>query len=61
MENLMLNILLVEDDEVANEEQDRIHAYDLNVAGYILKPVTFSIFVELMITLNKYWTLCEMA
>jgi CheY-like chemotaxis protein len=45
----------------SNEEQDRIHAYDLNVAGYILKPVTFSIFVELMITLNKYWTLCEMA
>jgi CheY-like chemotaxis protein len=45
----------------SNEEKDRIHAYDLNVAGYILKPVTFSIFVELMITLNKYWTLCEMA
>lgn len=45
----------------SNEEQDRIQAYSLNVAGYILKPVTFSIFVELMITLNKYWTLCEMA
>jgi CheY-like chemotaxis protein len=45
----------------SNEEQDRVQAYDLNVAGYILKPVTFSIFVELMITLNKYWALCEMA
>jgi CheY-like chemotaxis protein len=45
----------------SNEEQDRIQAYNLNVAGYILKPVTFSIFVDLMITLNKYWTLCEMA
>jgi CheY-like chemotaxis protein len=45
----------------SNEEQDRFQAYDLNVAGYILKPVTFSIFVELMITLNKYWALCEMA
>jgi CheY-like chemotaxis protein len=45
----------------SNEEQDRIQAYNLNVAGYILKPVTFSIFVELMVTLNKYWTLCEMA
>jgi CheY-like chemotaxis protein len=44
----------------SNEERDRVHAYDLNVAGYILKPVTFSIFVELMITLNKYWALCEM-
>jgi CheY-like chemotaxis protein len=45
----------------SNEEQDRIQAYDLNVAGYILKPVTFSTFVELMIALNKYWALCEMA
>jgi CheY-like chemotaxis protein len=45
----------------SNEEKDRVQAYNLNVAGYILKPVTFSIFVELMITLNKYWTLCEMA
>jgi CheY-like chemotaxis protein len=44
----------------SNEERDRVEAYQLNVAGYILKPITFSVFVELMITLNKYWTLCEM-
>jgi CheY-like chemotaxis protein len=44
----------------SNEERDRVQAYDLNVAGYILKPVTFNTFVELMVTLNKYWTLCEM-
>jgi hypothetical protein len=44
----------------SNEERDRLQAYQLNVAGYILKPVTFSIFVELMVTLNKYWALCEM-
>ncbi len=44
----------------SNEERDRLEAYQLNVAGYILKPVTFSIFVDLMVTLNKYWTLCEM-
>jgi CheY-like chemotaxis protein len=45
----------------SNEEQDRVQAYNLNVAGYILKPITFGNFVELMITLNKYWTLCEMS
>jgi CheY-like chemotaxis protein len=44
----------------SNEERDRVQAYNLNVAGYILKPVTFSTFVDLMITLNKYWALCEM-
>jgi CheY-like chemotaxis protein len=44
----------------SNQDQDRVEAYNLNVAGYILKPVTFTSFVELMATLNNYWTLCEM-
>ncbi len=44
----------------SNEERDKIEAYELNVAGYLLKPVTFSNFAELMVTLNKYWTLVEM-
>jgi len=44
----------------SDEDRDRIEAYHLNVAGYILKPVTFSKFAEVMVTLNKYWTLCEM-
>lgn len=41
-------------------ERDKIEAYQLNVAGYLLKPVTFTSFVELMATLNKYWTLVEL-
>ncbi len=44
----------------SDEDRDRIEAYHLNVAGYILKPVTFSKFADVMLTLNKYWTLCEM-
>jgi CheY-like chemotaxis protein len=44
----------------SNEDRDRVSAYDLNVAGYLLKPVTFAIFVETMTTLNQYWALCEM-
>lgn len=43
----------------SDEDQDRIEAYQLNVAGYILKPVTFSNFAEMMATLNRYWSLCE--
>lgn len=41
-------------------EQDRVEASQLNVAGYLLKPVQFSEFVELMGVLNKYWTLSRM-
>ena len=44
----------------SDEDRDRIEAYNLNVAGYILKPVTFVNFAEVMVALNKYWALCEM-
>lgn len=44
----------------SDEDRDRVEAYNLNVAGYILKPVTFSNFAEVMRALNSYWALCEM-
>ena len=44
----------------SNNDRDKIDAYNLNVAGYLVKPVTFGEFSELMVTLNKYWTLVEM-
>ena len=44
----------------SNEERDRVEAFQLNVAGYLLKPVTFSAFVDLMVTINRYWTLVEL-
>lgn len=43
----------------SDQERDRVEAYNLNVAGYILKPVTFINFAEVMAALNRYWTLCE--
>jgi CheY-like chemotaxis protein len=45
----------------SDEERDRIEAYGYNVAGYLVKPVRFVAFVELMTALNRYWTLMEMA
>lgn len=42
------------------DDRDKVEAYKLNVAGYLLKPVTFINFVDLMATLNKYWTLVEL-
>jgi CheY-like chemotaxis protein len=44
----------------SNDERDKVDAYDLNVAGYLVKPVTFANFCEVMAALNKYWTLVEM-
>lgn len=44
----------------SNDERDRFEAYDVGVAGYLIKPVTFAGFVDLMATMNRYWTLVEM-
>jgi len=44
----------------SDEDRDKVEAYKLNVAGYILKPVTLQAFVEIMATLNKYWTVSEL-
>ena len=43
----------------SNEDSDKLNAYNLNVAGYILKPLSFEKFLNSMATLNSYWKLCE--
>ncbi|GAB5557905.1 MAG: response regulator [Schleiferiaceae bacterium] len=43
----------------SNEESDKIKAYNLNVAGYIIKPLSMDSFINAVSTLNSYWTLCE--
>lgn len=43
----------------SNEEQDKMNAYNLNVAGYILKPLSIESFIASVAMLNNYWMLCE--
>ena len=44
----------------SDDERDRIEAYDLKIAGYIVKPVTLTNFSEAVATLNEYGHLVEM-
>ena len=44
----------------SDDERDKVEAYNLNVAGYIVKPVTFLSFVEAIAALNKYWSINEL-
>lgn len=37
------------------EEEDIVASYDLGVAGYVTKPVTFSELVEVMRGIGDYW------
>lgn len=42
----------------SSEESDIVAAYNLNVAGYILKPIAFENFVNTVSVLGHYWQLC---
>lgn len=44
----------------SSEDSDKISAYNLNVAGYILKPLSFESFTDAVAILNHYWHLCEL-
>ncbi len=44
----------------SSNDKDRQAAYDLNVAGYILKPVEPDKFMASIKTLDNYWTLIEL-
>lgn len=55
LRNLVVVVLTMSD-----SDRDRIDAYDLNIAGYLAKPVTFADFSNLMVTLAKYWTIVQM-
>jgi CheY-like chemotaxis protein len=44
----------------SNDENDKLAAYKLNVAGYILKPVSFEKFIEVVASMKAYWELIEL-
>ena len=45
----------------SKDDQDRLEAYKNNVAGYIIKPVSFHNLVESIAVLNTYWKLSVLA
>lgn len=40
--------------------RDLLQAYDLHVAGFIVKPFQYSSFVDIISTLNTFWNLIEL-
>ncbi len=44
----------------SKEEQDKVNSFKLCVAGYMIKPVDYQKFVEVMKTIDVYWTLSEL-
>ena len=44
----------------SNDENDKKQAHELNVAGYILKPVDLSVFEAAFRALTEYLQICEL-
>lgn len=44
----------------SEEQQDKVDSFGLGVAGYMTKPVDYRQFVEVMMTINAYWTISEL-
>ena len=43
----------------SKEERDKVESFGLNVAGYMIKPVDYRVFVEVIRTIDKYWATSE--
>jgi CheY-like chemotaxis protein len=44
----------------SKDEQDKVDSFNLGVAGYMVKPVDYAQFVEVVKTIDLYWTLSEL-
>lgn len=44
----------------SEEQQDKLNSFNLGVAGYMAKPVDYQQFVEVMRSIDLYWTISEM-
>lgn len=44
----------------SDEEEGKVESFELGVAGYIRKPVAYQKFVEIMRSIDLYWTISEL-
>lgn len=44
----------------SEEQQDKVNSFNLGVAGYMAKPVDYRQFVEVMRSIDLYWTISEL-
>jgi CheY-like chemotaxis protein len=44
----------------SEEQQDKMSSFNLGVAGYVVKPVDYRRFVEVMRSIDAYWNISEM-
>ncbi|MEM6343571.1 MAG: response regulator [Bacteroidota bacterium] len=45
----------------SREDQDRLESFQHSIAGYMIKPVNFPQFLNMMETIKGYWSISEIA
>lgn len=45
----------------SNHQEDKLRSFDMQVAGYMVKPVRYSEFVKMLKTIKSYWNTSELA
>lgn len=43
----------------SKEQTDRMQSFRLSVAGYMVKPVDYDAFINMLSTIHQYWSLSE--
>lgn len=59
-EDTRLRLLPVVILTTSEEERDKLETFQHGIAGYMTKPVGYSQFVEVIRTINLYWTISEL-
>jgi CheY-like chemotaxis protein len=44
----------------SDDQQDKLHSFNLGVAGHVAKPVDYRQFVDVMRSIDTYWTISAM-
>lgn len=57
--NLLKNIPVVVL-TTSKEQQDKYNSFDLSISGYMIKPVDFNQFKDMVKTIHHYWQLSQL-
>ena len=43
----------------SQQESEKVESFNLGAAGYVIKPLSYEQFVEMVKAIDKYWTISE--
>lgn len=44
----------------SRQESEKVESFNLGVAGYVIKPLSYEQFLEMVKTIDRYWTVSEL-